>query len=769
MFFTKQPHPANFTFASAYDDGREQVRLGDRMQAFVVERFGGDLTCLSSPGTGLWEGNLCLEPCTPPATAATGSVEVDEAGTLTVRVGRQTILEGRFGVSGSASMFQFRNAAGLRFFGMGEKSFGRFELSGIRAKFWNTDVLGDFHGAQWWENPADPYYVSIPYLIVEQKGVFVGLLLETPFPTFVDTASNPFFFREGVTRDELSICLGAEDGQPRLWIVIGPTLAELTEKFTALTGRSERPPLWALGYHQSRWGYGGERDLLRLNRELKRHRIPCDGLWLDIDYMSGYRVFTVDKNMFPAGSAPICDQLAADHRRVVPILDPGVKQDREFDVYCSGSKAKVFALNPEGKEFVGIVWPGLTVFPDFSLEAGRQWWARQAADFRKQGFGAAWIDMNDPSTGAVDPNGMLFAEGKLPHAAFRNQYALGMQIASRQGFLKAFPNERPFLMSRSGCQGTPRHSALWTGDSVSNRFYLKTSIPMSLNMGLSGLSFHGHDVGGFMGDCPADLFLDWTKAHFLFPIFRVHSDRGSREQEPWSYDAKTRDIAAKFIKLRYRFLPYLYQLYLQHEQFGHPIIRPLLYHYADADSVDDQFLVGDRVLHAPFLDESPSRRVVLPGEFWLDLQTMRLAIDEFAGAKNHRDMTPLYFREGSIIPMSPAAVEGARMDLSDVEFHIVPGGMGTSETRYVFDDGLTYGYRDGKETAVTIQVSEDGNEIDVHANHDEDGAGRLKARFVVHGEHRILRVNGIERSMTRKKVDLVMPGATAKVSERLAL
>lgn len=770
MFFTKQPHPANFSFAVAYDSKSETMTVDDRKYRFEVRHFEGGITCLVVPGDGLWANNLCLEPCTPP-DPVTGSefVEIDPDGTIRIRLKRTSILEGFFGTSGATSMFRFRHNPNFRYYGMGEKSFGRFELSGLRSKFWNTDVLGDFHGAQWWEHPTDPYYASIPYLIVELDGTYVGLLLENPFPSFMDAGSNPFFFQEAANPDDLSVCLGSEDGQPRLWIIVGPTLPELTTKFTALTGRSERPPLWSLGYHQSRWGYGGEKDLRHLDRMLLKHKLPCDGLWLDIDYMDGYRVFSVDRRMFRKGIAWISNDLRINSRRIVAILDPGVKQDHSFEVYCSGLSSGIFAKNPAGKPFVGIVWPGLTVFPDFSLAKARKWWADNVEQFIRQGFGGVWIDMNDPSTGAVDPTAMLFGEGRVPHKAFRNQYALGMQMATKEGMSRANGYERPFIMSRSGFLGTPKHAALWTGDSVSNRFYLKSSVSMTLNMGLSGLAFHGHDIGGFMGDCTPDLFRDWVKAHFLFPIFRVHSDRASCPQEPWAFDPDTLVVARKFIELRYRFLPYLYQLFLEHERYGHPIIRPLSYHYSGCDALDDEFLIGDRLLQAPFLDAYATRRVVLPGDLWFDLQTMRLAIDEYAGAANEQDMTPLYVREASIVPLAETPTEAGRMDLSKVRLLVAPGGLGTFETTYAFDDGLTYDYREGKETRVQIRVEEDGEQCHVVTQYESAGAGPLSASFAILGNHRELVVNGEPVSIQRQKLPLMNPTGKAMTSKPLLI
>ena len=272
------------------------------------------------------------------------------------------------------------------------------------------------------------------------------------------------------TSDMLTI--GAEGGTPELWIIVGPTLKELTRKLQKLVGVPPLPPLWSLGYHQSRWEYGSEADLLDLDQKFADHKIPCDGLWLDIDYMSGYRVFTVNDENFPSTPVGVSKIIAKNRRRMVPILDPGVKNEPGYSVFDDGVAKDIFCRNTEGGHFVGLVWPGETVFPDFTLAMGRKWWSDHVKEFAAKGFEACWIDMNDPSTGPVDPNDMLFNKGREPHAMHRNEYSLGMQMATFDGFKRARPTKRPFILSRSGFIGTSKYSAIWTGDNVANYFYL---------------------------------------------------------------------------------------------------------------------------------------------------------------------------------------------------------------------------------------------------------------------------------------------------------
>lgn len=743
MYFTKYPHPANFAFVES-------------LEGLKVTSFEGEIHRLQAAGA--WKGNNTIAPLQPPAVAPSRRLKLGKGLSLKGAKGKE-IVSGEtgefFGVCGEASLFQFVLPPHARFYGMGEKTYGRLELTGIQAKFWNTDVWADFHFTQWQEHPTDPPYFSTPYVVCHVGGEYVGFLLDNPYPASISTPGST---------EPRKLILATEGGEPNLWIICGPTLAEVTRKLQMLVGATPTPPLWALGYHQSRWGYGGGADLLELDAKFKEHQIPCDGLWLDIDYMHGFRVFETSKEMFPRGVEATAGKLHG--RRIVPIIDPGVKKDKGYRVYDDGLNKDVFCLNAEGKPFVGLVWPGETVFPDFSQPSARTWWAGYAAGFLEEGFGGAWLDMNDPSTGPVDPMGMRFNGGNEPHEAYHNQYALGMQMATREGFLNARPDERPFLLSRSGFTGTSRYSAIWAGDNVSNRFYLGAAIPTSLGLSISGMPFNGPDMGGFGGDATDALFADWVKAGFLFPFCRNHTVKDSRHQEPWAFKPGTVKIASHYIRLRYKLLPYLYNLFVDQEETGDPILRPLFYHFDEdgLDQIDDEFLVGPSILQAPHVREEPMREVILPGdEPWFEASAGHWADP----GKHHRARTPmstpLFIANGAIIPMRAGLPKDNQTDLRQVEFHIFasPKQAGRSQFLYRADDGISYGYRRGERTTLRIAVEWTVGEIRVDWQHIEQGFGEIKPRFVVHGHADNVVVNG-KRAKTRLlKVHLTGAPVTA--------
>ncbi|MDT8288034.1 MAG: glycoside hydrolase family 31 protein, partial [Elusimicrobiales bacterium] len=359
--------------------------------------------------------------------------------------------------------------------------------------------------------------------------------------------------------------------------------------------------------------------------------------------------------------------------RVVPILDPGIKRERGYPVFDSGLAEGVFCRNTAGSLFTGMVWPGRTVFPDFMRPAARKWWAGHARRFFDLGFEGAWLDMNDPSTGTIDCRDMRFDRGRRPHAAGHNTYALLMARATRQGLLEAHPGRRPFLLSRSGSTGSQRFCAHWSGDNFSTYRHLRRSIGKALNLALSGIAFNGADVGGFGGDCSEALLIDWFKAAFLMPFFRNHTMRGSRAQEPWAYSRKALAILRRFVRLRYTLMPYLYNLFIDHEERGEAILRPLFHDFPDTAAlplgrVDDQFMVGPAIMQAPFVHARGGwREVVLPESRWLRADNGKWV----KGARRIRvrrqpQATPLFVRDGSLVPFQPGRRTSNRKDLNRI-------------------------------------------------------------------------------------------------------
>jgi alpha-glucosidase len=777
MYFNKFPYRSNFEYAKAAElatsaDGtltgtftttdfrpREENPRQRMEVALSCCKHAGDVYYLNV-SSRRWARNYSQSklqfPAPVEADAGETSLSIDADLTITLqdRSGRtllSSIPAQGFGVGGNASIFQFVREESDQFYGMGEKMLG-LELSGKKTKFWNTDVWGDFDTRVFTEGHPDPLYVAVPYLIIKRGPTYIGLLLDNPYATFIHTDSKISIAGQMKAQEQPAeaLALGAENGQPNLVILYGPSLAELTRKLQMLVGVTPLPPAWALGYHQCRWGYESVKDLRYLDAAMARFEIPCDGLWLDIEYMHGYRVFTFEKGNFPHPAADIAE-IQKSGRRIIPIIDPGVKAEPGYEVYDSGQEAEAFCKNPQGQDYVGLVWPGETVFPDFSMPKARSWWAGWVQRFAETGITGAWLDMNDPSTGPAQCLDMLFNQGRDSHYTYHNQYALGMAEASREGFQTAYPNERPFLLSRSGFTGSSKYTAIWTGDNVSNYHYLKASIPCTLNLALSGIPFNGPDAAGFGGDTNPELAVDWYKAGFLFPFFRNHSIKGSENQEPWVFDRQTFETLRDYVQLRYKLRPYLYNLFVAQEETGEAILRPLFYDFEDVAElplgrIEDQFMVGPAIMQAPFVEEAQTvRDVVLPAARWYSvLDAGWLEGGRVVSVEKAQRTTPLFVREGAILPMATTAKGEHAFVSNRIECHIFAdrNTRGTFETSYVFDDGQTHDYAKGLRSRLRIAAEVAQDTLAISTELLEDGYGECELTVVLYGEFAKVTLNG---------------------------
>ena len=770
IYANKIPYVANFRFAQAA--GPSAWRIGEDRHGYRLTGNGAGIfrieSALRSRGPNPSQAELDYEASEGKDPEYVLETRDGDGGLRLADAGGRVLLEtwpGKaVGLNGDAHVLCFRHRDEFRYYGMGEKLKG-LELSGVRTKFWNTDSFADFDWGAIENARVDPYYASIPYLIVRTGAGWAGLLMNTAYPAFMSTAADVAI--EGFQAAESSAgkmaLLGAEGGPLDLFVAAAPTLAELTRRFQRLAGTTPLPPLWALGYHQCRWGYRSADDLRGLKRGFAEHGIPVDGLWLDIDYMDGFRVFTLDEKAFPNGAGDVAE-IALEGQRVVPIIDPGVKRDEGYEVYREGREKDLFCHNPEGEEFIGLVWPGESAFPDFSMEETREWWAERVRRFAELGFEGAWLDMNDPSTGAASPHDMRFGRGRQEHETYHNQYAAGMAKASRDGFLRARPDQRPFLVTRSNFLAGGRHSAVWTGDSVSNYAYLRKTIPTCLNLALSGIPFNGGDIGGFACNATPRLLRDWMKASFLLPFCRNHTCIHTTQQEPWAHDGLTLETLREFIRSRYKLVPYLYQLFVAHEASGEAILRPLFHDFENAeglelDRIDDAYLLGPALLHAPIVDENKEARdVPLPGPgAWFSV----LDRGWVEGGRWLRNVavpettTPLFVRDGSIVPMRPGTPTDHKTNLGEVELHVFLRGEGsTARLDYASDDGLTFAYRRGARSMLRAAAARRGRTVEIEASMEANGAGPIRARFAVHGECAEIRVNGRPAAMERLCVRL---------------
>ncbi len=540
----------------------------------------------------------------------------------------------------------FVSPAGERFYGFGEKT-GPLDKRGRKLVFWNSDTPG-------YPVDMDPLYQSIPFFIGLREGTAYGLFLDNSHRLEFDVAAS--------VPDRVS--LAAKGGEIDLYFLAGPGLPDVLDRYTALTGRPHLPPRWALGYHQARWSYYPDSKVKAIAAEFRKRDIPADVIWLDIDYMDGFRSWTWSPSGFPDPKG-LVSGLADIGFKVVAIIDPGLKVDPLWPIYQQGLSGGHFLEEAAGKPFVGTVWPGDSAYPDFTRPQTRAWWAGLTPALTSVGVRGIWLDMNEPANfEAADDHtvpGWVAADGDghpTTMAEVHNAYALFENRSSFEGMMAAVPSRRPFLLTRAGFAGIQRYAAVWTGDAASTMASLGTSFTMLLGLGLSGVPMVGSDVGGWTGSPTPELFARWMAVGSVSPFFRAHVSTGTPDQEPWSFGVEVEDISRLLVKQRYRMLPYLYSLLREASVSGAPVLRPLVWDFQGDSSthgLSDQGMVGPHLLVAPVLETGATERsVYLPAGGWLDLASGALFQGPGAVTRDVRlQSLPLFLREGAVVPMGP--------------------------------------------------------------------------------------------------------------------
>jgi alpha-glucosidase len=587
-----------------------------------------------------------------------------------------------------------------RFFGFGERT-GLLDKSGMRYTCWTTD--------EWRQQgpTTDALYVAIPFFLgLDVDGIAHGIFLNNTFRTAFDLSD----LAAG------TLLLEVEGGELDYYVIYGPDPAHVVQRFCRIVGRPSLPPRWALGYHQSRWGYENADQIRHVARELRSRGIPADAIHLDIDHMDGCRTFTWDGDAFPDPAALI-SELGEQGLRVLCVVDAGIKAETGYRVYREGTEGSRFlrrSRRATAPEFRGYVWPGLCVFPDFLRDEVRDWWGTQYRAYTNVGVAGFLNDMNEPAMHSVplelDTSPNCEPPADLPHgdedepathAEVRNVYANQENRATVDFLQRERPGMRPLVLTRAGFAGLQRDAAVWTGDNASRFEHLEMSLPQILNLGLSGVSFAGADIGGFFESCGDELLIRWTQLGAFYPFARNHSAKDTTPQEPWVRGARTEAACRRAIELRYRLLPYLYTLFREAAEDGTPILRPLFWHFpADpaTHAIADEALVGDALLIAPVLRPGKqAREVYLPEGTWIDLRSRRSHVGPawvLADAPLSGDL-PIYARGGCIVPFGPLIQWSDQRPVDPLRLEVFPDDRGQATGTLYEDDGVSMAYQDG--------------------------------------------------------------------------
>jgi len=587
-------------------------------------------------------------------------------------------------------------------YGLGDKT-GPLDRRGMSFVDWNTDAFGFGSG-------SDPIYKSIPFFIASGgSGGAYGVLLDNTYRSWFDFGHR--------NADQLE--MGSEDGAIDYYVIAGPTVGDVTRRYADLTGHAPLPPKWALGYQQSRYSYMSEAEVRSLADRLHSEHIPTDVIWLDIDYQDRNRPFTINTQTFPHFAGMVHD-LNAGGIKAITIIDLHVADapGQGYAPYDSGAAGDHFLHRADGSVYVGPVWPGASVFPEFTSAKSREWWGGLFKPFVAQGVAGFWNDMNEPAIFSYPSKTMPedvrhriasddFAPRTATHAEIHNVYGMLNTRATYEGLRAIAPDERAFVMTRASYAGGQRYAATWTGDNSATWDHLKLAVSQTLNLGLSGFSWTGTDVGGFAGGPPPELLTKWFEYSAFLPIFRDHSAKGTPRAEPWVDGPEQLAIRRHFVEERYRLMPFLYGLAETNARTGDPLARPVAYDFAGTDVHDCDttmsFTLGGRLLIAgpPRPEQKNSYDACLPAGGWYDYWTGAAVSPTKSPSGPFGTLTltpaldslPVYVRAGTILPRQPLTQSTSQHPDGPLQLDIYPGPDCAGEI--YDDDGHSMGFTKG--------------------------------------------------------------------------
>ena len=573
------------------------------------------------------------------------------------------------------------------FYGLGDKPL-TLDLRGRKLTNWGTDTYAYPYG-------ADPLYKNIPFFFSIDRDHCHGIFINNTYKINFDFGSSG---------DELTI--SAPGGLLDLYIIPGASPIEIISKYTQLTGLPEMPPLWALGYHQSKWSYVPEAVISDIAIKFRNLNIPCDCLYLDIDYMDGYRIFTWDKEKFP-NPAHLVNSLGQIGFRTVVIIDPGIKIDADYLIYVQGMEEDYFVKDATGENYIGPVWPGYCHFPDFTSKNVMKWWADHVTQLYESGIDGVWNDMNEPALfnkddmiqtqRTFDDNVLMDFDGQPGlFSEGHNIYGMRMSEATMYG-AQQVKDKRPFVLTRSTYAGGQKFAAVWTGDNVASWEHLKLANYQCQMLSISGISFTGSDIGGFVGDPDGELYTRWLQMAIFHPFFRTHSSKDFGDQEPWSYGEEWTNIARSLIEWRYKLLGYIYNTFHQYASEGIPMLRPVSLIHWKEDKYKREFeffYFGDALLIAPVTETKQSGSWInLPAGDYYDLNNMALVEGgQFVFLKTPVSNVPALLKAGFVLPVWPVMQYVGQRPLETIELWLGFSTESSITSSIYLDehDGLNY-------------------------------------------------------------------------------
>ena len=567
------------------------------------------------------------------------------------------------------------------FYGLGDKA-TQMNLKGKRLENFATDQYA-------YQKDQEPLYKVVPFYIGLHNKQSYGIFFDNTFRTFFDFCQE----RRNVAS------FWAEGGEMNYYFIYGPQMQDVVTTYTDLTGKPELPPLWVLGYHQCKWSYYPESKVKEITSKFRELKIPCDAIYLDIDYMEGFRCFTWNKEYFPDPKKMVAE-LAEDGFKTVVIIDPGIKIDKDYWVYQEALEKDYFCKRADGPYMKGKVWPGECNFPDYTNPVVREWWAGLFKELISDiGVKGVWNDMNEPAVMEV-PNKTfpmdvrhVYDGNPCSHRKAHNIYGTQMARATYHGVKRFTYPKRPFVITRSAYSGAQRYTSSWTGDNVATWEHLWLANIQVQRMSISGMGFTGSDIGGFAEQPTGELYARWIQLGVFHPFCRTHSSGDHGNQEPWAFDEEVINITRKFVSLRYQLLPYLYTMFWQYIEEGIPMLKPLVYYDQEDTQThyrNDEFIFGNQILVCPILEPNAvGRRMYIPRGEWYNYWNNELSTGgREVWIDTKFDEIPVFVKAGAIIPKYPVQQYVGELEFDELTLDLY--------------------FKNGKEKSVVYEDAQDG-------------------------------------------------------------
>jgi len=576
-------------------------------------------------------------------------------------------------------------------------------------RMYNLDV---FEYELW--NPM-ALYASIPMMMAHSERGSVGLFWLNAAEGWIDVkkdgqgilGSVSNMFSSSTPEKQVDSYWMFESGVVDLFIMLGPSPKDISRQYGRLTGNTPLPPEFSIAYHQCRWNYNDQEDVMNVEGKFDEHDIPMDVMWLDIEHTDGKKYFTWDARKFP-DSVGMLDGLAAHGRKLVTIVDPHIKKDSGYWVHNDLTSKGLYVKNKDGNDYEGWCWPGAALYPDFLNKEARDYFAEQ---YRLENYKGStldcytWNDMNEPSVfnGPEVTMAKDKMHGEVEHRDLHNMYGMLYTMATHQGHLVRSDHQlRPFILTRSAFAGSQLYAAIWTGDNTADWGHLEASIPMCLSLSVAGMGFCGADIGGFFGNPDGELFVRWYQAAAFQPFFRSHAHIDTKRREPWLFSTGEMSLIRAAVRSRYALLPFWYTLFYEQDQTGVPPMRPLWYEFpedAGSHAVEGSHMVGEALLVAPVLHKGATQvSVYFPGSGpWYDYWTQeKLDVSGTVSVAAPYEKVPVFQRAGTIVPRRERVRRSSALMHEDpVSLVVALDAGGRAKGRLYLDDGKSFGYREG--------------------------------------------------------------------------